>query len=133
MYATVQEQPIKLSRPGLLKQFEGTLPDFRDLDAEGYLKFVRAIQLLATKYAISHEDLDGHGIEHYRPQIDRMNELYGEYFNKDRIIASAILTVKMHIESYYSDDRDAKLVHTLTGLHIYYSDGGDEQYIMPPQ
>jgi hypothetical protein len=24
-----------------------------------------------------------------------------------------------HIESYYIDDPDAKLVHNLTGLHIY--------------
>jgi hypothetical protein len=37
---------------------------------------------------------------------------------KTAILASAILIVKLHIESNYLDDQDANLVHNLTGLHI---------------
>jgi len=54
-----------------------------------------------------------------RSTIARLNELHEEYHKKDSILASAILFVKLHIESRYLDSQDANLVHNLTGLHIY--------------
>jgi hypothetical protein len=45
--------------------------------------------------------------------------LYEEYHDKDATLASAILIVKLHIESHYLDGQDANLVHNLTGLHTY--------------
>jgi len=53
-----------------------------------------------------------------RSTIARLNELHDEYHTKDAILASAILFVKLHIESHYLDSQDASLVHNLTGLHI---------------
>ena len=54
-----------------------------------------------------------------RSTIARLNELHGEYHETDAILASAILFVKLHVESRYLDSQDANLVHNLTGLHIY--------------
>ena len=54
-----------------------------------------------------------------RSTIARLNELYDEYHAKDAVLTSAILFVKLHIESHYLDSQDAKLVHNLTGLHMY--------------
>jgi hypothetical protein len=51
--------------------------------------------------------------------IDRLKQLYYQYLAKNAIIASAIFIALAHIESYYIDDADAKLVHNLTGLHIH--------------
>ncbi len=53
-----------------------------------------------------------------RSTIAQLDELYKEYQRKDAVLASAILNVKLHIESHYLDDQDASLVHNLTGLHI---------------
>jgi hypothetical protein len=53
-----------------------------------------------------------------RSTIARLDELYKEYHGKDAVLASAILNVKLHIESHYRDDQDANLVHNLTSLHI---------------
>ena len=51
--------------------------------------------------------------------IDRLRQIYNQYLLKNSIVASAIFIALAHIESYYIDDPDAKLVHNLTGLHIY--------------
>jgi len=51
--------------------------------------------------------------------IDRLSQLYHEYLHRNAIVASAVFIALAHIESYYLDDPDAKLVHNLTGLHIY--------------
>ena len=53
-----------------------------------------------------------------RSTITRLDELYKEYSAKDAILASAILNVKLYVESHYLEDQDASLVHNLTGLHI---------------
>ena len=54
-----------------------------------------------------------------RSTIARLNELHNEYQTKDAILSSAILFVKLHIESHYLDSQDANLVHNLTGLYVY--------------
>jgi hypothetical protein len=48
----------------------------------------------------------------------RLSELYDEYHDKDAIIGSAILILKLHIESHYLDGQDANLVYNLTGLSM---------------
>jgi hypothetical protein len=53
-----------------------------------------------------------------RSTVASLSEIYDEYSAKD-VIASAILLVKLHIESHYLDDQDANLVHNLTSLHVY--------------
>ena len=53
-----------------------------------------------------------------RSTIARLSQLYDEYHAKDAILGSAILIVKLHIESHYLDAQDANLVRNLTGLHI---------------
>ena len=51
--------------------------------------------------------------------INNLKQLYNQYLDSNTVIASAILIVMTHIESYYLDDQDARLVHDLTGLHIH--------------
>ena len=118
MHTTARERVIKLSQAGLLERFERSLPKFSDMDAEGYSKFVKALDLLASKYHVSSEQLRNSRLENYRPHIERLKALHEEYANRDKLIASAILTIELHIESFYRNGRDAELVHTLTGLHI---------------
>jgi len=130
MNATARVEPVNVLGGALLEQFERHLPPFGDLDSRSYMKFVKAIHLLTTCYDVSHQEFEKRGLEHYLPTLERLNVLLNEYMDRDRILASAIVTVKTHIESYYVDDQDARLVHHLTGLHIYYSDKDGEHYIV---
>jgi hypothetical protein len=103
----------------LLERFENSLPDFKNLDEEAHLKFVKAICMLCGYFDISEDRLRRDHFLKLRSTIARLNELHDEYHAKDAILASAILFVKLHIESRYLDSQDASLVHSLTGLHIY--------------
>jgi hypothetical protein len=102
------------------KEFENSLPDFKSLDEEQHLKFVKAIRLLCGFFDISEARLRKEHFLKLKSTIARLSELYEEYRDKDSILSSAILIVKLHIESNYHEDEDAKLVHNLTGLHTYY-------------
>jgi hypothetical protein len=103
----------------LLQRFENSLPDFKSLDEEAHLKFVKAIRMIGLYFDISEARLRRDHFLKLRSTIARLNELHDEYHEKDAILASAILFVKLHIESRYLDSQDANLVHNLTGLHIY--------------
>jgi hypothetical protein len=113
------ERPEKLKGLTLLQRFENSLPDFKNLDEEQHLKFVKAIRMLCGYLDISEARLRKDHFLKLRSTIARLNELHDEYHTKDAILASAILFVKLHIESHYLDSQDADLVHNLTGLHIY--------------
>jgi hypothetical protein len=114
--------PEKSRGPSLLQEFENSLPDFETLDEEQHLKFVKAIRLLCGYLDISQARLCKDHFFKLRSTITRLNELYDEYHSKDGILASAILFVKLHIESHYLDSQDANLVYNLTGLHVHPPD-----------
>jgi hypothetical protein len=103
----------------LLEAFENCLPNFNRLDEQQHLQFVKAMHLLSDYFNISENRLEGETLSQVQPKIDRLKQLYNQYIDKNNIIASAIFIAMTHIESYYIDDQDAKLVHNLTGLHIY--------------
>lgn len=112
-------RPEKSRGPTLLQEFENSLPDFKNLDEEQHLKFVKAIRMLCGYLDISEVELRRDRVFELKSTIARLNELYDEYHAKDAVLASAILFVKLHVESHYLDSQDAKLVHNLTGLHMY--------------
>jgi hypothetical protein len=116
------EHPEKPRGPNLLQEFDNSLPDFKNLDEEQHRKFVRAIRLLCRYFHISKARLRRDHLFKLRSTIARLSELYEEYHGKDTILASAILFVKLHIESHYLDSQDANLVHSLTGLHVHPPD-----------
>ena len=103
----------------LLQEFDNSLPDFKSMDEEHHVKFVKAIRMLCAYLCISETRLKSDHSFTLRRTIVRLNELYEEYRVKDAILASAISIVKLHIESYYLGDQDAELVHNLTGLLTY--------------
>ena len=113
------EHPEKFRGLTLLQRFENSLPDFKNLDEDQHLKFVKAIRMLCGYLDISETRLRKDHFLKLRSTIARLNELHEEYHSKDAILASAILFVKLHIELRYLDSQDASLVHNLTGLHIY--------------
>ena len=113
------QHPEKSGGPTLLQEFENSLPDFENLDEEQHRKFVKAIRLLCRYFHISEARLRRDHFFKLRSTIARLSEFYEEYQFNDTILASAILFVKLHIESHYVDSQDAKLVHNLTGLHMY--------------
>jgi hypothetical protein len=113
------QHPEKSRGPSLLQEFENSLPDFENIDEEQHLRFVKAIRLLCGYLDISEARLPRDHFFKLRSTITRLNDLYDEYHSRDRILASAILFVKLHIESYYLDSQDANLVHNLTGLHVH--------------
>jgi hypothetical protein len=119
MPRSAAQHPEKPRGPTLLQEFENSLPDFETLDQEQHLKFVKAIRLLCENLDISEARLRRDHFFKLRSTIIRLNELYDEYHSKDSILTSAILFVKLHIESHYLDGQDANLVHNLTGLHVY--------------
>jgi hypothetical protein len=118
MPRSATEHPERSRGSNLLQEFENSLPDFKNLDEEQHLRFVKAIRLLCGYFEISEVRLRSDHFFKLRSTIARLSELYEEYHAKDAILASAILFVKLHIESNYLDDQDANLVHNLTGLHI---------------
>jgi hypothetical protein len=119
MPRSATKHPQESRGPNLLQEFEDSLPDFKSLDDEQHLKFVKAIRLLCGYFDISEARLQRDHFLKLKPTIARMSELYSEYQTKDAILASAILTVKLHIESHYLDGQDANLVRNLTGLYTY--------------
>ena len=119
MPRSATKHPEKSRGPNLLQEFDNSLPDFKNLDEEQHLKFVKAIRMICAYYNVSEARLQRDDSLCLRPTIVRLSQLYDEYHDKDAILASAILIVKLHIESYYLDDQDANLVHNLTGLHTY--------------
>jgi hypothetical protein len=122
MPRSTAKNPEKSRGPTLLEAFDNSLPDFKNLEEEQHLKFVKAIHMICVNFDISEARLRKDPLCKLRPAIARLNELYDEYHVKDAILASAILFVKLHIESHYLDGQDANLVHNLTGLHIYPPD-----------
>jgi hypothetical protein len=122
MPRSTAKNPEKSRGPTLLEAFDNSLPDFKNLEEEQHLKFVKAIHMICVNFDISEARLRKDPFSKLRPAIARLNELYDEYHVKDAILASAILFVKLHIESRYLDSQDANLVHNLTGLHIYPPD-----------
>jgi hypothetical protein len=119
MPRNAKEHPEKSGEPTLLEEFENSLPDFKNLDQEQHLEFVKAIRLLCRYFDISEGQLRREHFFKLRSTIARLNQLYEEYLAKEATFVSAILMVKLHIESHYLDDQDAKLVHNLTSLHVY--------------
>jgi hypothetical protein len=117
MPRSATEHSEKSRRP-LLQEFENSLLDFKRLDEEQHLRFVKAIRLMCEYFDISEVRLRSDHFLKLRSTIVRLDELHKEYHGKDAVLASAILNVKLHIESHYLDDQDANLVHNLTGLHI---------------
>jgi hypothetical protein len=103
----------------LLETYESCLPNFDSLDEEQHLKFVKAIRLISDQFKISEIRFEDQILAQVQPMIDRLRQIYNQYLLKNSIVASAIFIALAHIESYYIDDPDAKLVHNLTGLHIY--------------
>jgi hypothetical protein len=120
MPRSATEHPEKSRGTNLLQEFENSLPDFKSLDEEQHLKFVKTIRLLCGYFDISEARLRREHFFELKSTIARLSELYEEYHGKDSVLASAIFIVKLHIESHYLDAPDANLVHNLTGLHTYY-------------
>ena len=120
MPRSTAEHPEKTRGTNLLQEFEDSIPDFKSLDEEQHLKFVKTIRLLCGYFDISEARLRREHFFKLKSTVARLSELYEEYRDKDAIFASAILIVKLHIESSYLDGQDANLVHNLTGLHTYY-------------
>jgi hypothetical protein len=112
------EHPEKSRGANLLREFEDSLPVFKNLDEEQHLKFVKVIRLLCGYFDISEARLRRDHFFKLRSTIARLSELYDEYYKTDAILASAILIVRLHIESHYLDGQDAELVHNLTGLSM---------------
>ena len=109
------EHPEKSRGTTLLQEFENSLPDFKNLDEEQHLKFVKALSQLCRYFDISEARLRRDHFFKLRSTIARLSELYDEYHDKDAILASAILILKLQIESHYLEGQDANLVHNLTG------------------
>jgi hypothetical protein len=120
MPRSATEHPVKSRGTNLLQEFEDSLPDFKSLDEEHHLKFVKTIRLLCGYFDISEARLRRDHFFKLKSTIARLSELYEEYRGKDSVLASAIFIVKLHIESHYLDSQEANLVHNLTSLHTYY-------------
>ena len=84
------EHPEKSPGPNLLQEFDDSLPDFKNLDEEHHLKFVKAIRMLCAYFNVSEARLQRDHSFELRPTIGRLSQLYEEYHDKDAILASAI-------------------------------------------
>ena len=103
----------------LLEAFEQCLPNFNNLDEKQHLQFVKAIDLLSNYLKMKQSQSENRELSRDKLIVNGLRKLYNQYHDSNVIIASAIFIVMTHFESYHLDDQDAKLVHHLTGLHIY--------------
>jgi hypothetical protein len=104
----------------LLEAFEDCLPNINSLDEKQHLQFVKAIDLLYHYLRLKRSWPENRQLPEPRSVLDNLRQLCSQYLdNSNIVIASAIFIVITHIESFYLDDKDARLVHDLTGLHIY--------------
>ena len=120
MSEPVQKARIKPRGTILLAEFENSLRKFESLDEHQQKEFSKAIHLISCIYKISESLLEKQAHPKTQLMMNRLKVLYDEYIETNKIIASAIFFVMAHIESIYLDDPDAKLVHDLTSLHMYY-------------
>ena len=74
----------KPRRPNLLQEFDNSLPDFKNLDEEQHLKFVKAIRMICAYYNVSEARLERDDYFSLRPAIVRLSQLYDEYHQKDQ-------------------------------------------------
>jgi hypothetical protein len=118
MFETLRGAFTKSRGTTLLEEFEKSLPNFNSLTEERHSEFIKAVRLLYLLERAQNrvEDEDLLQIE---LTIDHLKQLHNQYTDRNPLIASAIFVVMAHIESYYLDDPDAKLVHDLTALQIY--------------
>jgi hypothetical protein len=61
------------------QEFEDSLPDFKSLDKEQHLEFVKAIRLLCRYFDISEGRLQKDHCFKLRSTVARLSELYDEY------------------------------------------------------
>jgi hypothetical protein len=115
----VQEFPAKPRGTRLLEAFEDCLPNINSLDEKRHLQFVKAIDLRCHYLKLKKSWPENRQSPDSRPMINNLRQLYNQYADNNAVIASAIFIVMTHIESFYLDDQDARLVHNLTGLHIH--------------
>jgi hypothetical protein len=116
----VQELSPKPRGTALLEAFEDCLPNINRLDEKRHLQFVKAIELLCHYLKLKKSWPENRQLPESRSMIDNLRQLYTQYLDNNIVIASAIFIVMTHIESFYLDDQDARLVHNLTGLHIHH-------------
>ncbi|MBV8103305.1 MAG: hypothetical protein JO223_01520 [Hyphomicrobiales bacterium] len=114
-----EEPSAKPRGTTLLEAFEDCLPNINSLDEKRHLQFVKAIDLLCHFLKLKQSWPENRQLPESRSMINNLKQLYNQYLDSNTVIASAILIVMTHIESYYLDDQDARLVHDLTGLHIH--------------
>src|SRR5271165_4313407 len=120
MSEPVPKVKIKPRGTILLEEFENSLPNFDSLEEYQQREFSKAIQLITCIYKISESLLEKQTRAQSQLMMNLLKVLYNVYIETNKIIASAIFFVMAHIESIYLDDPDAKLVHDLTSLHMYY-------------
>jgi hypothetical protein len=89
MPRSATEHPENPRGTNLLQEFEDSLPDFKSLDEEQHLKFVKTIRLLCGYFDISEARLRRDHLFKLKPTIARLSELYEEYHDKDSILASS--------------------------------------------
>ena len=53
MPRSATKHPEKSRGPDLLQQFDNSLPDFKNLDEEQHLKFVKAIRMICAYYNVT--------------------------------------------------------------------------------
>ena len=118
MFKTLRGTFTKSRGTSLLEEFERSLPNFNSLTKERHSDFIKAVRLLYV-LGIAQNISENEDFLQVELTIDRLKQLRNQYTDKNPLIASAIFVVIAHIESYYLDDPDAKLVHDLTALQIY--------------
>jgi len=115
----VQELSTKPRGTMLLEAFEECLPNISSFDEKQHLQFIKAIDLISHYLRLKQSQSEGQKFLETQSMINTLRQLYRQYRDNNIVIASAILIVMTHIESYDLDDQDARLVHNLTGLHIH--------------
>jgi predicted signal transduction protein with EAL and GGDEF domain len=97
MPRSATEHPEKSRGANLLREFEDSLPDFKNLDEEQHLKFVKAIRLLCGYFDISEARLRRDHFFKLRSTIARLNDhcdprkanAYAEELKHEELVSSA--------------------------------------------
>jgi hypothetical protein len=107
----------------LLDELEDILPHIGSFEDEDDLQCAIVTDLLATYWNVVHQSLEAYDSRSRYRLIRSLREMYNRCCDSNVSTACGIYIVACHIESLDLGDRDGRLVHNLTTLHIHRAKG----------
>ena len=102
----------------LLDELAGVLPNLYSFNSESDLDFASTVILLHKYWDGIKVSVENGNTEHRSEFIRILNRMATLYGKTNIPVACGVQVVVCHVESSYLNDEEARLVHSITGIHI---------------